>query len=152
MSNFEYSKNGLALTQLSEGCKLDAYPDVGGVWTIGYGHTKGVKKGDTCTQAQAEAWLKEDIQTCVDAINRDVTVSINQNQFDALVDFAFNLGIGALKNSTLWRKLNAGDFAGAAAEFPKWDMAGGKHIKGLLARRIREQSLFLGKVSKWKSG
>jgi GH24 family phage-related lysozyme (muramidase) len=138
----DYSNDGISLTEQSEGCKLKAYSDVVGVWTIGYGHTKGVKQGDSCTQAQAEAWLREDIQDCVKAINRGLKVKVSQGQFDALVDFAFNLGFGALEKSTLWKKLNAGDFQGAAAEFPKWNKAGGKVVSGLTKRRLAEQKLF----------
>lgn len=138
----QYSKAGLALTEKFEGLRLAAYRDCVGVLTIGYGHTKDVKPGDVCTQAQAEQWLLDDVKACVDAINRDCKVELSQNQFDALVDFAFNLGVGALERSTLWRKLNAGNFAGAAIEFLKWDMAGGKHVEGLLRRRTSEQTLF----------
>lgn len=142
MKQFAYSRSGLELTEQSEGCRLNAYQDVVGVWTIGYGHTKGVKKGDTCTQDQAEAWLLEDIAAIVAAINRDVRVELTQGEFDALVDFAFNLGIGALERSTLWKKLNAGDFHGASLEFPKWANAGGKRVEGLFRRRLKEQVLF----------
>jgi lysozyme len=138
-----YSKDGLVtLTEQFEGCRLVAYQDQVGVWTIGYGHTKNVKQGDICTQAQAEAFLLADVQECVDGINAHAKVQLTQRKFDALVDFAFNLGLGALEHSTLWKKLNAGDFAGAAAEFPKWDMAGGKHVSGLLRRRKAEQAFF----------
>lgn len=138
----DYSRDGLHLTKQFEGCRLVAYQDQVGVWTIGYGHTRGVTSGMTCTQEQAEAWLQEDIARVVDAINSGVTVVLTQGEFDALVDFGFNLGVHALKHSTLWRKLNDGDFEGAAAEFPKWDMAGGKHVAGLLRRRLAEQKRF----------
>lgn len=137
-----YSSDGLHLTEGFEGCKLAAYQDQVGVWTIGYGHTRGVVAGLTCTQEEAETWLQEDVQRVADAINRDVKIRLSQPEFDALVDFGFNLGVHALEGSTLWRKLNAGDFDGAAAEFPKWDMAGGHHVVGLLRRRLGEQSLF----------
>lgn len=125
-----------------EGCELTAYQDVIGVWTIGWGHTRGVKPGDTCTQAQADAWLDEDVSSVVDAINRDIKVPLTQHQFDALVSFGFNVGYPAMEGSTLWRKLNAGDYEGAAKEFPRWDMAGGKHIAGLLRRRKLEAYWF----------
>lgn len=145
LNNFKYSALGLEITKAFEGCRLTAYQDQVDVWTIGYGHTAGghVRKGDRCTQEQAEAWLVEDVQSCVDAINREAGVTLTQGQFDALVDFAFNLGIGALLRSTLWRKLNACDIAGAAEEFHKWDMAGGKHVPGLLRRRLSEKDRFL---------
>lgn len=142
INSLSYSKDGLLLTEQFEGCRLEAYQDQVGVWTIGYGHTKNVKKGDVITLAQAEEFLLQDVDECVDMINAYCGVKLDQEEFDALVDFAFNLGINALRHSTLWRKLNAGDFKGAAAEFPRWDMAGGKHIKGLLRRRLAEQRLF----------
>lgn len=140
---FAYSLDGQHLTEQFEGCKLAAYRNKGDVWTIGYGHTRGVKQGDTCTQAQADAWLLEDIALVADAINRDITVPLTQGEFDALCDFGFNLGVHALEGSTLWRKLNAGDYQGAAAEFPRWDMSGGQHIVGLLRRRQAEVALFM---------
>ena len=134
---------GLELTKAFEGCRLTAYQDIAGTWTIGYGHTAGVTAGINCTQEQADAWLAQDIQTVVDQINRDVKVGLTQGAFNALVDFGFNLGVHALKTSTLWKKLNAGDIAGAAAEFPRWDHAGGKEVAGLLRRRQAEQREFL---------
>ncbi len=145
--NFQYSKRGLDLTESFESCRLTAYPDPGTggkPWTIGWGHTGGIKPGDIWTQEQADAWLLVDVQRVVEAINRDCTLeSITQDEFDALVDFGINIGIGALEHSTLWRKLMLGDLVGAAAEFPKWDMATGKHLAGLLRRRNAEESLFL---------
>ncbi len=98
--------------------------------------------GMTCTQEQAEQWLQEDVQSAVDAVNRLVTVQLTQNQFDALVDFTFNLGSGNLQSSTLLRLLNAGNYAGAAGEFEKWDKAGGQALPGLLRRRQAERDLF----------
>ena len=142
-NNFTYSQNGLALTQKFEGLRLTAYQDQVGVWTIGYGHTGPEVCAElTITQEQANNLLMQDIASAVAAVNRLVTVAFNQNGFDALVDFAFNLGNNALSGSTLLRKLNADDFAGAAAEFPKWCKAGGKVVPGLLRRRQAEQQLF----------
>ena len=142
-NNFTYSQNGLALTQQFEGLRLSAYQDQVGVWTIGYGHTgKDVHPELTITQEQANDLLMQDVASAVAAVNRLVTVAFNQSGFDALVDFAFNLGNNALAGSTLLRKLNANDFAGACAEFPKWCKAGGKTVAGLLRRRHAEQQLF----------
>jgi len=138
----EYSSEGLHLTEQFEGCKLTAYLDQVGVPTIGYGHTAGVKMGDTITQEQAEHFLQEDIAVCVAEINRHVGVTLTQGEFDALVDFAFNLGFHALETSTLWKLIQAHDFAGAAAQFPRWDKAGGKKVEGLLRRRLAEQAEF----------
>jgi GH24 family phage-related lysozyme (muramidase) len=98
--------------------------------------------GMTCTQDQAEQWLQQDIQVAAQAVNRMVTVTLTQPEFDALVDFTFNLGTGSLQKSTLLRLLNAGDYKGAAAEFDKWDKAGGKVMAGLLRRRQSEEQMF----------
>ena len=141
--DLDYSNKGLRLTMEFEGLRLSAYQDQVGVWTIGYGHTKGVKKGDVVTQSQAEQYLTEDVQECVDAINRECKVLLTQGQFDALVDFSFNLGVGALLRSTLWRLLQSGDYVGASNEFPKWDKAGGKSVPGLRRRRLAEKDEFI---------
>lgn len=138
----QYSKQGLALTGKFEGCRLTAYLDQVGVPTIGYGHTRGVRLGMTCTQEQAEAWLREDIAICEQDVNTHVKVPLTQGEFDALVDFSFNLGCASLNGSTLLRLLNTGDYHGAAAEFEKWDHAGGKVVSGLLRRRIAEEQEF----------
>jgi lysozyme len=134
----------LALIKEFEGCRLKAYPDSIGVWTIGYGHTRGVKEGDTCTQEQADAWLLEDAQSAVDDVCRLARVPLTPGQFAALVSFAFNLGAANLARSTLLGHVNHSDFGLASAEFPKWSFAGGKHIDGLLRRRLAEQAAFAG--------
>lgn len=138
----DYSPDGLKLTESFEGCRLAAYLDSVGVPTIGYGHTHGVTMGMTCTQEQAEQWLQQDVQGAVQAVNKLVTVSLTQQQFDALVDFTFNLGTGALQHSTLLRLLNSGNYQGAAGEFEKWDKAGGEVLPGLLKRRLAERDMF----------
>ena len=142
-----YSGTGLNLTSRSEGLRLKAYQDSVGRWTIGYGHTGGVKEGDECSNDDALAWLEGDISRVVDQINRDVRVKLTQGEFDALVDFGYNLGVYALEHSTLWTKLQAGDFDGAAAQFPLWDHAGGVEVAGLLTRRLAEQAEFKGDVA-----
>jgi lysozyme len=144
MLNMTYSANGFALTEQFEGCELTAYTDQVGVWTIGYGHTgSGVYGGLTITQDQAEAFLASDIAGAVACVNHLVTSAINQNQFDALVDFVFNLGCASLGSSTLLRFVNAGDFADAADQFQRWDHAGGVVVPGLLKRRLAEAALFM---------
>ena len=144
----EMSRNGLAMLQTFEGCKLSAYRDVGGVWTIGYGHTRGVTDGLTCLQAQADAWLAEDIAPAEQGVTRLVQVPLVQGQFDALVSFAFNCGVAALAASTLLRKLNAQDCCGAADEFPRWVRdAQGNVEPGLVSRRTKERALFLQGVT-----
>jgi len=142
----KYSDKGFALTKQFEGCSLKAYPDPatgGEPWTCGFGHTgKDVYEGLTINQEQADNWLIQDIQKAEDYVNT-LKLNLTQGQFDALVDFAFNLGIGNLSKSTLLIKLKAGDIQGAAKEFPKWNMAGGKPLAGLTKRRLTEQELFL---------
>lgn len=141
----KYSKSGAALTERFEQCRLVAYHgevDPPGVWTIGWGHTFNVREGMTCTQEQADAWLLEDIAASEDDVNTHVKVPLTQGEFDALCDFAFNLGRGALNSSTLLKDLNAGDYPGAAKEFERWDHAGGKVVSGLLRRRQAEEQEF----------
>ena len=151
MSNKQYSKNGLHLTEQFEGCKLNAYPDPGtggAPWTIGYGHTgPDVHPGLTITQEQAEELLMQDTQKAAAAVNAKVTGDITQEEFDALVDFVFNCGAGNFAASTLLKKVNAGDIHGAAAEFEKWDMAAGKQMAGLLRRRHAEAEEFLSSMA-----
>jgi lysozyme len=140
---FTYSDAGLTLTKTFEGLQLTAYADQGGVWTIGYGHTgPGVFAGLTITQQQADVFLQSDVAGSVACVNKLVTGAIVQCQFDALVDFTFNLGCASLANSTLLRAVNAGDFAGAANEFLRWDHVGGQVIPGLLRRRQAEAQMF----------
>jgi lysozyme len=136
------SPRGLDLIRQHESCRLEAYQDSVGIWTIGWGHTLGVKQGDTCTQEQADAWLKSDVHAAENCIDNTVDAALTQPEFDALCSFTFNLGCAALRNSTLLRKLNSGDYDGAAAEFKKWDHAGGKQLAGLTARRAAEAELF----------
>jgi lysozyme len=143
MPNFVYSDAGFTLTKAFEGCQLSAYADQGGVWTIGYGHTgPGVYAGVTITQDQANALLQSDVAGAVACVNGLVTGPIVQGQFDALVDFTFNLGCASLAKSTLLRFVNSGDFANAANEFIRWDHVGGVVVPGLLRRRQAEVQLF----------
>lgn len=126
-----------------EELKLVAYkPTKDDVWTIGWGHTKGVKEGDVITEAEAEAFLREDIAVAEDAIARNVKVKLNQNQYDALVSFVFNIGEPQFKKSTMLRKVNAEDFAGASAEFPRWNKQKRRVLAGLTRRRKGERERF----------
>jgi lysozyme len=137
------SENGLALIQHYEGCRLSAYTDSAGIPTIGYGHTKGVQMGDVCSDTQALEWLAQDVTSAEECVTLcTASVRLTQNEFDALVSFTFNLGCAALRNSTLLRKLNAGDRNGAAVEFGRWNHAGGKVVDGLTMRRHAEADLF----------
>lgn len=141
------SDHGQSVVQFFESLSLKAYPDPatgGEPWTIGYGHTGGVKRGDVITEAYARELLKDDLRRFEKAVSRLVKVQLNQGQFDALVSFAFNVGEGNLERSTLLRKVNAGDFEGAALEFRKWNRAAGKVMRGLVRRRAAEECLFRG--------
>ena len=143
MANLTYSDGGISLTKQFEGLKLSSYQDQVGVWTIGYGHTgPAIHGGQTITEAQAEQLLRSDVAGAVTCVNNAVAANINQNQFDALVDFVFNLGCHALLTSTLLRDVNSGQFAAAAAQFQLWDHAGGVVVPGLLKRRQAEATLF----------
>lgn len=143
VNNFTYSGNGLALTEQFEGCELTAYQDQVGVWTIGYGHTgPDVVAGLTITADQAQQFLASDVGSAAACVNDSVTIQLTQSEFDALVDFVFNLGPGAFKGSSLLRDLNGGDLTSAAAQFDEWDHAGGAVVAGLLRRRQAETALF----------
>lgn len=138
---------GIDLIKSFEGLKLNAYICPAGIPTIGYGTTRvngqTVQMGSIITESQAVGYLKADLQQFESAVNGAVKVPVTQNQFDALVSFTYNLGAGNLRSSTLLKKLNAGDYAGAADEFPKWNKAGGKELAGLTRRRNAERDLFL---------
>lgn len=136
------SQQAVNLVKASEGCRLTAYTDSVGVLTIGYGHTGGVRPGQTITQEQADAFLVQDLATAAAAVSRHVVVPLNQNQFDALTSFVFNLGEGALERSTLLKLLNQRNYQAAAAQFPVWCMAGGQALRGLIERRAKERTLF----------
>ena len=139
----QYSKQGLALTEGFESCRLTAYQDVKGVWTIGYGHTgPEVVAGLVWTQDQADTALVCDIQSAVNTVNRLVTSPMTQGVFDSLVDFVFNVGSGNFAGSTLLKLLNSGDTESAAQQFERWDYAGGVQIAGLLRRREAEANEF----------
>jgi lysozyme len=143
MQDFIYSAKGLALTKSFEGLYLEAYQDCAGIWTIGYGHTgAGICAGQSISEERAAALLEADLAEAVACVNRVVQIPVTQNQFDAMVDFCFNAGRGNFVQSTLLRKLNRGDAAGAAAQFGLWVHAAGKVIPGLMRRRNAEAALF----------
>ena len=126
-----------------EGLRLKAYLCPAGVPTIGYGHTYNVKMGQTISVAQAELFLDHDYQDAEEQVLSLVKVPLTENQLGALTSFVFNLGVGNLRISTLLRKLNLGDYRGAAEEFNKWVFAGGKKLNGLVKRRAEERELFI---------
>ncbi|AVD86176.1 lysozyme [Pseudomonas sp. SWI44] len=137
------SQRGLSLIKSFEGLRLQAYQDSVGVWTIGYGATRGVSAGMSITKEQAERMLLNDVQRFEPEVERLITAPLSQNQWDALVCFTYNLGAANLESSTLRRLLNAGDYVGAADQFPRWIKAGGKVLQGLVRRRAAERELFL---------
>ena len=151
------SEKGLSMIERFEGCLLKASNKLDGVWTIGYGQTgsyygKRVRRGMTTTKALAHAWLRDhSIKTYEDAVTQAVKMPLNQNQFDALVSFTYNVGVGALKQSTALRKLNAGDYAGAADALTMWTKCKGKGLAGLVRRRKEERALFLTPVTQAKT-
>ena len=127
-----------------EGRELKAYRCSAGVWTIGYGHTKGVKEGDTITASEADELLSKDLSERAQTLAPFVNVPVTEGQFIALLSLAFNVGVTAVKKSSLLRLLNTGHTQEAADAFLDWTYAGGVVSKGLKARRERERSLFLG--------
>lgn len=131
---------GLALVKEYEGIRLEAYPDTGGVWTICWGHTKGVEEGDTASMEQCETYLEVDLMSAEQLVSRLVKVPLNDNQFSALVSFAFNEG--AFPKSTLLKKLNARDYEAVPAELAKWIYDNGKIEPGLVKRRAAESALW----------
>jgi len=142
-------QRGIDLIKHFESLFLKAYQDAVGVWTIGWGHT-GLKhndgtvcKGRTITEDEATELLRHDLRSFAERVTKLVKVPLNDDQFSALVSFDFNTG--SLHKSTLLKLLNKGDYAGAAAEFPKWNKAGGQVLRGLTRRRKSEQNLFNGK-------
>ena len=144
------SKNCYDLIKEFEGCKLEAYPDPGTgaePITIGIGHTGGIKLGMTITQEQADEYLVSDVSHAANSVNQMVSVDMTQDEFDALCSFAFNLGVGNLKSSTLLKKLNAGDKQGAADQFLVWNKAAGHVMAGLTRRREAERALFLSEAA-----
>jgi lysozyme len=147
MHGMKTSAKGIALIKEHEGKRLKAYLCPAGVWTIGYGHTTGagspaVREGMKITAAEADAILVRDLGIFERGVLNAVKVPLTQGQFDALVSFAFNCGIGALQKSTLLRKLNAGNYDAVPAELMKWTRAGGKVLPGLVRRRREEAALW----------
>lgn len=139
------SQGGLKILKHYEGCRLEAYQDIVGIWTIGYGDTENVQPGMVITQAEAEERLRKRLGKDFEpSVRQSLTRVATQYQFDAMVSLAYNIGAIAFANSTLVRLFNAGDSQLAADQFPRWDKAGGKSVKGLRRRRAAERALYLG--------
>lgn len=144
----DISEQGFEIIREFEGFRSNAYLDTGGVWTIGFGTIKypngiKVKAGDTCTRGQAELWLKNDCQWVDACLDKYVKVDINQNQFDALASFVYNIGETAFSKSTMLTLINKGQLKAAALQFDRWVYVNGKKEKGLANRRVKEKALFV---------
>lgn len=137
------SPKGLALIKQFEGFRGKAYRDVVGVWTIGWGFTRGVKEGDTITPEQAEKRLRDELRQYERAVWQATGGHVTQPQFDALVSFAYNIGVGGLNRSTVIRRHREGKYQAAARAFSLWNKAGGREIAGLTRRRAQEAALYL---------
>ena len=142
------SSTGVDLIKHFESCKLTAYQDSVGIWTIGWGHTGSVKKGDIWTQGEADNILLNDLDKFEGYVNQYVKVPLTQNQFDALVSWTFNLGPGNLKSSTMLTKLNEKKYDEVPSQLKRWNKAGGKVLRGLERRRNAEAVMFSGED--WK--
>jgi|TARA_B100000073_G_scaffold157861_1_gene130289 lysozyme len=136
------SAEGISLIKKFEGCELTAYQCSAGVWTIGYGHTKGIEEGMEISQEEAEQMLVDELHEYENYINKYVTAPLSQNQFDAMVSWVYNLGPANLKASTLLKVLNAEDYDGVPAQIKRWNKAGGEILDGLIRRREAEARLF----------
>ncbi|WP_035008871.1 lysozyme [Bartonella vinsonii] len=141
------SKDCLCCLKKWEGLCLQAYQDVSGVWTIGYGHTQkagqpAVVEGMVITEKKAETMLLADLRQYERAVEKAVCVNLSDEQFGALVSFCYNIGVTAFQNSTLLRKLNNGDYEAVPTELQKWTKAGGKRLQGLVHRRAAEAGLW----------
>lgn len=139
----QMSQEGLNLIRGFEGFSPNVYPDVAGNPTIGYGHL--IRPGEnfrTITQEQALDLLRRDVSSAENAVNSSVNVQLTQNQYDALVSFAYNIGNGAFRNSTLVRRLNEGNYQEARNQFGRWVNAGGRRVQGLINRKQAEAERF----------
>lgn len=144
------SERGLKLLAAWEGIKLRPYRDVAGLWTVGVGHLMSKQEmalyQNGITKETALKLLAVDVREAEDCVNRNVTTGLQQYEFDALVSFTFNVGIGAFSRSTLLKKLNARDYKSVPGELMKWTRAGGRRVPGLVVRREKESRLFRGEI------
>lgn len=145
LSTMKTSDEGIALIKSFEGCELKAYRCSANVLTIGYGHTACVTEGEEISELHAEELLREDLNEFEEHVRRAVKVELDQNQFDALVSWTFNLGPGNLRSSTLLRLLNEGKHEEVPGQMARWNRAGGKVLEGLKRRREAEGLLWQGK-------
>ena len=143
------NERGIEIVKSFEGLALRPYVCAGGVNSVGYGATRSSTGGpidpdmEPISETEAEALLVRDLETSEGWVSRLIKTALTENQFSALTSFTFNVGAGALQRSTLRMKLNRSEYQGAADEFPKWRIAGGRILAGLVRRRAAEQALFL---------
>ena len=142
----EISQEGLSLIKKFEGCELESYKCAAGVWTIGYGSTKGVEEGMEISQERADMLLLEDVEVFEEAVSKLVEVPLEQNQFDALVCWTYNLGPTNLNDSTMLKLLNAGDYHTVPNQMKRWNKSNGEVLEGLVRRREAEALLFEGEA------
>lgn len=148
MLQMRISDDGIELIKSFEDCKLEAYQDSVGVWTLGVGHTgPDVFRGRTITQKEADALLRKDLAAAERCVNMSTNVELTQHEFDALTSLVFNIGCGAFRGSTLLRKLNDSLHDAAAEQFGRWNKAGGQELAGLTRRREAERNLFESSVA-----
>ena len=141
-SKMKISEDGLELIKKFEGCETSAYQDSVGVWTIGFGHTKGVEEGQTCSIEDAESMLTDEMDEYDGYINNMVKVDLQQHEFDSLVAWVYNLGPTNLNESTMLKVLNGGQFDRVPDEMNRWTRAGGEILEGLVRRRQAESLMF----------
>jgi lysozyme len=139
------SEEGINLIKKFEGCKLEAYQDAVGVWTIGYGHTKNVHEGQVIKQKEAESMLVHELLEYCHHVEKALEVELTQNQFDALVSWTYNLGPTNLNRSTMLKVVNANNMSEVPTQIKRWNKAGGKILDGLVRRRKAEALMFEGK-------
>ena len=145
-NDLKTSQEGISLIKSFEGCELTAYRCSAGVPTLGFGHTRDVSMGDTCTQEEAESMLAEDLVEFEDYVKNYVESELQQNEFDALVAWTYNLGPKNLSESTLLKELNAGNLEEVPRQIKRWNRAGGEVLDGLIRRREAESRLFKGEA------
>lgn len=143
--SFTPSEECAKLMEHFEGYREHAYQDGGGVWTVGIGTTKGVKPGDTMSYQEALDRKRKELKEHCEPLYTDINVNITQGMFDAMASFTYNVGVHAFSTSTLLKKLNDGDYAGAADELLRWNKDNGRVVDGLTRRRKAEREMFLGR-------
>lgn len=145
MQQYRYSEEGIELTKRFEGLRLEAYQDSGGIWTVGYGHTGAdVIAGKCVSGLEAESLLRADLRTAIDCVNMGTKTHLEQYEFDALVDFCFNVGRGNFNRSTLLQSVNRRQMESAAEQFLEWTHVKGQTNRGLQRRRSAERAMFKG--------